>query len=210
MELELICKQRIQVCNVPLYVLSHCANHFVYIVIIFDSDWNPHQDLQAVSRAHRLGQKSEVKVYRLITRNSVESVLFERAMTKLQLSNMILKGEYADSEEATMSEPAHGKSSKDKEAIMADILKSGTVSILTDEDQVAEMASMKFIASSIDKILETDVDNVKYVEGSGYVLADSAAAISASNTSRSVFAKAVFLPNTADLNPENAVELGVN
>merc|ERR1712008_323972 len=41
-------------------------------VIIFDSDWNPHQDLQAMDRAHRIGQKNEVRVLRLMTVNSVE------------------------------------------------------------------------------------------------------------------------------------------
>ena len=41
-------------------------------VIIFDSDWNPQQDLQAMDRAHRIGQKNEVRVYRLVT-NTVNS-----------------------------------------------------------------------------------------------------------------------------------------
>jgi SNF2 family DNA or RNA helicase len=42
-------------------------------VIIYDSDWNPHNDLQAQTRAHRLGQKNDVFIYRLVTRNSVEA-----------------------------------------------------------------------------------------------------------------------------------------
>merc|ERR1712066_217970 len=41
-------------------------------VVIFDSDWNPHQDLQAQDRAHRIGQKNEVRVLRLMTVNSEE------------------------------------------------------------------------------------------------------------------------------------------
>ena len=41
-------------------------------VIIFDSDFNPQSDLQAMDRAHRIGQKREVHVYRLITENTVE------------------------------------------------------------------------------------------------------------------------------------------
>lgn len=36
-------------------------------VIIYDSDWNPQMDLQAMDRAHRIGQKNPVNVYRLIT-----------------------------------------------------------------------------------------------------------------------------------------------
>jgi len=41
-------------------------------VIIYDSDWNPQMDLQAMDRAHRIGQKNKVNVYRLITENTVE------------------------------------------------------------------------------------------------------------------------------------------
>ena len=41
-------------------------------VIIFDSDWNPQMDLQAMDRAHRIGQKNKVNVYRLITESTVE------------------------------------------------------------------------------------------------------------------------------------------
>jgi len=40
-------------------------------VIIYDSDWNPQMDLQAMDRAHRIGQKNPVNVYRLITENTV-------------------------------------------------------------------------------------------------------------------------------------------
>jgi SWI/SNF-related matrix-associated actin-dependent regulator of chromatin subfamily A member 5 len=41
------------------------------IVIIYDSDFNPQMDLQAMDRAHRIGQKKQVRVYRLITENTV-------------------------------------------------------------------------------------------------------------------------------------------
>ena len=48
-------------------------------VIIFDSDWNPHQDLQAQDRAHRIGQKNEVRVLRLMMVNSVEERILAAA-----------------------------------------------------------------------------------------------------------------------------------
>lgn len=47
-------------------------------VIIFDSDWNPQVDLQAMDRAHRIGQKSEVKIYRLVAEDTVEEKMIER------------------------------------------------------------------------------------------------------------------------------------
>jgi SWI/SNF-related matrix-associated actin-dependent regulator of chromatin subfamily A member 5 len=50
------------------------ANH----VILYDSDWNPQVDLQAMDRAHRIGQKKEVFVYRLISSSTVEEKIIER------------------------------------------------------------------------------------------------------------------------------------
>ena len=47
-------------------------------VIIYDSDWNPQNDLQAQARCHRIGQNKAVKVYRLITRNTYEREMFNR------------------------------------------------------------------------------------------------------------------------------------
>ncbi|CAE7308793.1 CHR5, partial [Symbiodinium microadriaticum] len=46
--------------------------------ILFDSDWNPHQDLQAQDRCHRIGQKKEVAVYRFLTAGSVEIDVMEK------------------------------------------------------------------------------------------------------------------------------------
>jgi ATP-dependent DNA helicase len=48
------------------------------VCIIFDSDWNPHQDNQAQDRCHRIGQKSNVLVYRLLTLTSVEINMIEK------------------------------------------------------------------------------------------------------------------------------------
>mmetsp|Transcript_22992 Transcript_22992/g.29369 ORF Transcript_22992/g.29369 Transcript_22992/m.29369 type:complete len:699 (+) Transcript_22992:194-2290(+) len=58
-------------------------------VIIFDSDWNPHQDNQAQDRAHRIGQKRDVAVYRLITAESVELKILDRANSKRKLERVV-------------------------------------------------------------------------------------------------------------------------
>ena len=50
------------------------ANH----VVLYDSDWNPQVDLQAMDRAHRIGQTKKVYVYRLITKDTVEEKMIER------------------------------------------------------------------------------------------------------------------------------------
>ncbi|SMQ53533.1 unnamed protein product [Zymoseptoria tritici ST99CH_3D7] len=60
-------------------------------VIIYDSDWNPHQDLQAQDRAHRIGQKNEVRILRLITTNSVEEKILERAQYKLDMDGKVIQ-----------------------------------------------------------------------------------------------------------------------
>ncbi|CAI9733833.1 chromodomain-helicase-DNA-binding protein 1-like isoform X2 [Octopus vulgaris] len=60
-------------------------------VIIFDSDWNPQNDLQAQARAHRIGQKNQVSVYRLVTKGSVEENIVERAKKKMVLDHLIIQ-----------------------------------------------------------------------------------------------------------------------
>merc|ERR1712024_327972 len=60
-------------------------------VIIFDSDWNPHQDLQAQDRAHRIGQKNEVRVLRLMVVNSVEERILAAARFKLNMDEKVIQ-----------------------------------------------------------------------------------------------------------------------
>ena len=60
-------------------------------VVIFDSDWNPQNDLQAMSRAHRIGQKDTVNIYRFVTANSVEEDILERAKQKMVLDQLVIQ-----------------------------------------------------------------------------------------------------------------------
>lgn len=61
------------------------------IVILYDSDWNPQVDLQAQDRAHRIGQTKQVVVFRLLTEQSVEEKVIERAMQKLRLDQLVIQ-----------------------------------------------------------------------------------------------------------------------
>lgn len=61
------------------------------IVILFDSDWNPQADLQAMDRAHRIGQKKQVYVYRFVTENAIEEKVLERAAQKLRLDQLVIQ-----------------------------------------------------------------------------------------------------------------------
>ncbi|KRY35153.1 Chromodomain-helicase-DNA-binding protein 3 [Trichinella spiralis] len=60
-------------------------------VIIYDSDWNPHNDIQAFSRAHRIGQNRKVMIYRFVTRNSVEERITTVAKKKMMLTHLVVR-----------------------------------------------------------------------------------------------------------------------
>lgn len=60
-------------------------------VILYDSDWNPQADLQAMDRAHRIGQKKQVHVYRFVTENAIEEKVIERAAQKLRLDQLVIQ-----------------------------------------------------------------------------------------------------------------------
>eukprot|EP00804_Cyclotella_cryptica_P021885 CCRYP_000846-RA/>CCRYP_000846-RA protein AED:0.28 eAED:0.28 QI:206/0.85/0.87/1/1/1/8/1264/1475 len=61
------------------------------VVILYDSDWNPQADLQAQDRAHRIGQKRAVQVFRLVTEDTIEQKVVERAQQKLKLDAMVVQ-----------------------------------------------------------------------------------------------------------------------
>lgn len=60
-------------------------------VLLFDSDWNPQQDLQAQDRAHRIGQTRPVIVYRFATKGTVEQMLLEKADSKRKLEKLVIQ-----------------------------------------------------------------------------------------------------------------------
>jgi chromodomain-helicase-DNA-binding protein 7 len=108
------------------------------VVIIFDSDWNPQNDVQATARAHRIGQTEEVQVYRLITARTYEAQMFERASKKLGLDQAVF--------------------SKDTKAEIENLLKFGAYSILEEDSS----KSQQFFESNIDEILQTSARVVNY------------------------------------------------
>ncbi|KAJ9125389.1 hypothetical protein QFC22_000349 [Naganishia vaughanmartiniae] len=61
------------------------------IVVLFDSDWNPQADLQAMDRAHRIGQTKQVYVFRFITQDAIEERIIERATQKLKLDQLVIQ-----------------------------------------------------------------------------------------------------------------------
>ena len=105
-------------------------------IIIYDSDFNPQNDLQAISRAHRIGQKNPVLIYRLFSENSVEEVILERARDKLLLEHLIV--EKIDA--------------KLKSSEVADILKLGALKLFSSEQTNDSLQNSKNYAFNEEKL----------------------------------------------------------
>lgn len=112
-------------------------------VIIFDSDWNPQNDIQAQARCHRIGQSRSVKVYRLITRNSYEREMFDRASMKLGLDKAVLQS-------MNTKENAGNNQAMSKKEI-EDLLRKGAYGAVMEEENDE---GSKFCEEDIDQILE--------------------------------------------------------
>ncbi|THH29276.1 hypothetical protein EUX98_g4910 [Antrodiella citrinella] len=93
-------------------------------VIMFDCDWNPQNDLQAIARAHRIGQTKTVKVYRLICQGSVEDQMLDRLRRKLFLSVKIMGSTSFGSDPSDSSSDPEGGNSSINE--LMDILRRGS------------------------------------------------------------------------------------
>jgi superfamily II DNA or RNA helicase len=76
-------------------------------VVLYDSDWNPQADLQAQDRAHRIGQRRQVNVYRLMVADSIEEKMIERAELKLRMDAAVIQqGRLADKAKSMSKEDA--------------------------------------------------------------------------------------------------------
>uniref|UniRef100_A0A673BR66 Chromodomain helicase DNA binding protein 7 n=1 Tax=Sphaeramia orbicularis TaxID=375764 RepID=A0A673BR66_9TELE len=111
--------------------------------IIFDSDWNPQNDLQAQARCHRIGQSKAVKIYRLITRNSYEREMFDKASLKLGLDKAVLQS-------MSGRENANSGVQQLSKKEIEDLLRKGAYGALMDEEDEGS----KFCEEDIDQILQ--------------------------------------------------------
>lgn len=166
-------------------------------VIFIDSDFNPQNDLQAAARAHRIGQKRQVKIIRLIGRSTVEEIILKRAEAKLKLTETVIEGDQfsqgASSSKVDASSIANTQ--------LQDILKFGVDKLLENDDSsiesvdfdsilgptengewtdikdketVASLASETMLIEDIDEEDEDKSNMYKY-EGTDYSLQPSAA-----------------------------------
>lgn len=101
-------------------------------VILFDSDWNPQQDLQAQDRAHRIGQTRPVVIYRLATKGTVEEDLLMSADAKRRLEKLVIKkGGFR-----TMGQKLDNTEGLSPEALKALLLKDGEVYRYSGGDEI--------------------------------------------------------------------------
>jgi chromodomain-helicase-DNA-binding protein 1 len=73
-------------------------------VVLFDSDWNPQADLQAMARAHRIGQQKPVSVYRLVSKDTIEEEILERARNKRMLEFITIQRGVTDRQQQELND----------------------------------------------------------------------------------------------------------
>ncbi|KAF9771133.1 hypothetical protein IL306_011235 [Fusarium sp. DS 682] len=112
-------------------------------VIIYDSDWNPHQDLQAQDRAHRIGQKNEVRILRLISSNSVEEKILERARFKLDMDGKVIQAGRFDNK----------SSETDRDAMLRTLLETADMAESGEQDEMEDEELNMLLARSDEEIV---------------------------------------------------------
>jgi hypothetical protein len=99
-------------------------------VVLYDSDWNPQMDLQAMDRAHRIGQRKQVTVFRFVVEHSIEQKMVERATKKLFLDALVVRqGKLNDAEKSVTAQEL-----QDMVRFGANRIFSGAGTEVTDED----------------------------------------------------------------------------
>ncbi|KAK5661678.1 hypothetical protein OQA88_9778 [Cercophora sp. LCS_1] len=123
------------------------------IVILYDSDWNPQADLQAMDRAHRIGQTKQVVVYRFVTDNAIEEKVLERAAQKLRLDQLVIQQGRAQ---------VAAKAAANKDELLS-MIQHGAEKVFNTKGAFGELAEKggNLDDDDIDKILEAGESRTK-------------------------------------------------
>ncbi|XP_063922162.1 chromodomain-helicase-DNA-binding protein Mi-2 homolog [Zophobas morio] len=120
-------------------------------VIIYDSDWNPHNDIQAFSRAHRIGQANKVMIYRFVTRNSVEERVTQVAKRKMMLTHLVVRPGMG------------GKGANFTKQELDDILRFGTEELFK-EDEGKEDEAIHYDDRAVNELLDRTKEGIEQKE----------------------------------------------
>ncbi|KAF0267749.1 ISWI chromatin-remodeling complex ATPase HuISW1 [Hanseniaspora uvarum DSM 2768] len=146
------------------------------VVVLFDSDWNPQADLQAMDRAHRIGQKKQVKVFRFITEKTVEEKILERAKQKLRLDQLVIQ-------QGRMKEAEDKKKTNSKDELLSmiqhgakELFEQNKNSDGSDKDDEFDLEKLlreseqrtKELNEKYESLTLDDIQNVKTEAGSTY------------------------------------------
>ncbi|XP_047505475.1 chromodomain-helicase-DNA-binding protein Mi-2 homolog isoform X1 [Pieris napi] len=119
-------------------------------VIIYDSDWNPHNDIQAFSRAHRIGQANKVMIYRFVTRNSVEERVTQVAKRKMMLTHLVVRPGMG------------GKGANFTKQELDDILRFGTEELFKEEEGKEE--AIHYDDRAVGELLDRSKEGIEQKE----------------------------------------------
>ncbi|VVC89740.1 unnamed protein product [Leptidea sinapis] len=119
-------------------------------VIIYDSDWNPHNDIQAFSRAHRIGQANKVMIYRFVTRNSVEERVTQVAKRKMMLTHLVVRPGMG------------GKGANFTKQELDDILRFGTEELFKEDEGKEE--AIHYDDKAVGELLDRSKEGIEQKE----------------------------------------------
>ncbi|CAD0045527.1 unnamed protein product [Aureobasidium pullulans] len=153
-------------------------------VIILDPDFNPHQDIQALSRAHRIGQKKKVSCFQIVTRASAEEKIMSYGRRKMALDHVLI--EQMDADDAT---------DRDLEGI----LRHGTKELFDDDGE----KDIKYDSAAIDRLLE--VSNVEHTKAGEDKSAESTFSFARIWANNELEDTAVEGPEAAEVAPDRDV-----
>ncbi|KAH0282417.1 hypothetical protein M436DRAFT_69712 [Aureobasidium namibiae CBS 147.97] len=153
-------------------------------VIILDPDFNPHQDIQALSRAHRIGQKKKVLCFQIVTRASAEEKIMSYGRRKMALDHVLI--EQMDAEDAT---------DRDLEGV----LRHGTKELFDDDGD----KDIKYDPASIDRLLE--VSHIEHTKAGEDKSAESTFSFARVWANNELEETAIEGPEAAEVAPDRDV-----
>ena len=129
---------------------------------MYDHNWNPVKDMQAIDRAHRIGQKKSVFVYRLITVNSIEEQLISLQTFKKYIANNLVENSgvsdikvnsnsIMESFEAFSSDKNNSGKNNNKKKGNKKISKIDEINLVNEDDEKRELLEIEYLKQLIKK-----------------------------------------------------------